>query len=355
MNCRALDVLDGCGEGLIDSCHDLGELRRGTISRHRLAAGDDVVRQVRRLWALQPRHLSSLLLDTFNEWSADNAGRLGAALAYYTLFSVAPILVVVQGIVGLVYGPAAAQGQIAPLLERFLGSEGAHAAQFMLARASSPAGGLIATVVGVLSLFLGASAVVNELRNSLNVVWRVTANSMQTTSVGAAIRDMFSARLYAFAIVFGAGVVSVVGVVAATLIAAVGAHFSSSLPLPEPVLQAASFIVAMALTTTMFTLVYKTVPDACVSWGDAVIGAMVTAFLFNVGAMLLSMFVGKTAASVYGAEGSVIALLLWVYYSAQVFLFGAELTRIFANRFGGQVIPRPHMWRNVLRRPMHPA
>jgi membrane protein len=315
----------------------------------------DVVRQVRRLWALQPRHLCSLLLDSFNEWSDDSAGRLGAALAYYTLFSIAPILVVVQGIVGLVYGPSAAQGQIAPWLQRFLGSEGARAAQVMLAQASSPTGGLVATVVGVVSLFLGASAVVNELRNSLNIVWRVSSNATQTTSVCAAVRDMFSARLYAFAIVFGAGVVSVLGVVAATLIAAVGAHFHSSLPLPELVMQAVSFIVAMALTTTMFTLVYKTVPDACVSWGDAVIGAMMTAFLFNVGAVLLSMFVGKTAASVYGAEGSVIALLLWVYYSAQVFLFGAELTRIFANRFGGRVIPRPHMWRNVLRRPMGPS
>jgi len=315
----------------------------------------DVVRQVRRLCALEPRHLGALLLDTFNEWSADSAGRLGAALAYYTLFSIAPILVVVQGIVGLVYGTSAAQGHIAPWLQRFLGSEGARAAQFMLAQASSPTKGLVAALVGVVSLFLGASAVVNELRNSLNIVWRVSSCATQTTSVFAAIRDMFSARLYAFGIVFGAGVVSVFGVVAATLIAAVGAHFHSSLPLPELILQAVSFLVAVALTTTMFTLVYKIVPDACVSWGDAVIGALATAFLFHLGGVLLSMFVGKTVASVYGAEGSLIALLLWVYYSAQVFLFGAELTRIFANRFGGHVIPRPHVWRHVLRRPMQPA
>src|SRR5262252_1054454 len=261
----------------------------------------DVARQVRRLSALQPRQMGSLLLDSFNEWSADNAGHLGAALAYYALFSITPIL-----------------------------------------------------VVGIISLFLGASAVVNDLRNSLNVIWKVSSSTSQTTSVVAAVRDMFSARLYAFVIVFGAGVVSVLAIVAAALIAAVGAHFRASLPLPELVLQTLSFIVAMALTTTMFTLVYKTVPDASVSWGDAVIGAMVTALLFNLGGVLLSMVVGKTAASVYGAAGSVIALLLWVYYSAQLFFFGAELTRIFANRFGGRVIPRPHVWRNVLRaRPTH--
>ena len=313
----------------------------------------DVARQVRRLSALQPRQMGSLLLDSFNEWSADNAGHLGAALAYYALFSITPILVVVMGIVGLVYGPSAAQGRIAPWLAQFLGSEGARAAQFMLAHASSPTDGIIATVVGTISLFLGASAVVNDLRNSLNVIWKVSSSTSQTTSVVAAVRDMFSARLYAFVIVFGAGVVSVLAIVAAALIAAVGAHFRASLPLPELVLQTLSFIVAMALTTTMFTLVYKTVPDASVSWGDAAIGAMVTALLFNLGGVLLSMFVGKTAASLYGAAGSVIALLLWVYYSAQLFFFGAVLTRIFANRFGGRVIPRPHVWRNVLKHPMH--
>ena len=312
----------------------------------------DVARQVRRLRALQPRQMGSLLLEAFNAWSADNAGHLGAALAYYALFSIAPILVVVMGIVGLVYGPSAAQGRIAPWLTQFLGSEGARAAQFMVAQASSPADGLIATVVGIIGLFLGASAVVNDLRNSLNVIWKVNSCT-QTTSVWAAIREMCSARLYAFVIVFGAGVVSVFVVVTAALIAAAGAHFHASLPLPELVLQALSFIVAMALTTTMFTLVYKTVPDASVSLGDAVIGAMVTALLFNLGGVLLSMFVGKMAASVYGAAGSVIALLLWVYYSAQLFFFGAELTRIFANRFGGRVIPRPHVWRNVLKHPMH--
>jgi membrane protein len=312
----------------------------------------DVARQVRRLRALEPRQMGSLLLDAFNAWSADNAGHLGAALAYYALFSIAPILVVVMGIVGLVYGPSAAQGRIAPWLMQFLGSEGARAAQFMVAQASSPADGIIATVVGIIGLFLGASAVVNDLRNSLNVIWKVNSCT-QTTSVWAAIRDMCSARLYAFVIVFGAGVVSVFVVVTAALIAAAGAHFHASLPLPELVLQALSFIVAMALTTTMFTLVYKTVPDASVSLGDAVIGAMVTALLFNLGGVLLSMFVGKMAASVYGAAGSVIALLLWVYYSAQLFFFGAELTRIFANRFGGRVIPRPHVWRNVLKHPMH--
>jgi membrane protein len=297
--------------------------------------------------------MGSLLLDAFNAWSADNAGHLGAALAYYALFSIAPILVVVMGIVGLVYGPSAAQGRIAPWLTQFLGSEGARAAQFMVAQASSPADGIIATVAGFFGLFLGASAVVNDLRNSLNVIWKVNACTTQTTSVLAAIRDMFSARLYAFVIVFGAGVVSVFVVLTAAVIAAAGAHFHASLPLPELALQSLSFIVAMALTTTMFTLVYKTVPDATVSWGDAVIGATVTALLFNLGGVLLSMLVGKMADSVYGAAGSLIALLLWVYYSAQLFFFGAELTRIFANRFGGRVIPRPHLWRNVLRRPMH--
>lgn len=302
----------------------------------------DVARQMRRFCALEPRHLGQLLLDTLNEWGADNGGRLGAALAYYTLFSIAPILVVVTGVVGLVYGPAAAQGLIAPWLEQFLGSEGARTAQFMLAHASSPTGGIVTTIAGIVSLFLGASAVVNELRNSLNTVWRLGVGTTQT-SMFTAIRDVFSARLYAFAIVFGAGVVSVLAVFATTLIAAAGAHFRAWLPLPEPALEAMSFVAALIQTTMVFALVYKTVPDGSVAWGDAVIGAMVTALLFNLGGMLLSMFIGKTAASVYGAAGSVMVMLIWVYYSAQVFLFGAGLTRLFANQYGGRVIPHRHV------------
>jgi len=302
-----------------------------------------VVRQFRAFCALRPRRIGTLLIDAFNEWSADNAARLGAALSYYTLFSIAPILVVTVGIVGLVYGPAAAQGQIAPWLERLLGAEGARAAQFMLAHASSPTGGILATVFGFLTLFLGASSVVNELRSSLNLVWKVGADPTQTMSIPAAIREMFTARLYAFAIILGAGGLIIFSMAASTIIAA-ASKYLGGLPVPEVALQLVNFLFTLAVSTVMFALVYKLVPDASLAWGDAAMGALVTALLFNVGGMGLSLYLGKTmgSGSVYGTAGSVIAMLLWVYYSAQVFLFGAELTRLFANQCGGHIVPHRH-------------
>jgi membrane protein len=300
-----------------------------------------VVRQVLAFCALRPRGIGTLLYDAFNEWSADNAARLGAALSYYTLFSIAPILVVTVAIVGMVYGPAAAQGQIAPWLERLLGLEGARAAQFLLAHAANPTGGVLATIIGVLSLFLGASSVVNELRSSLDIVWKVGPGPSQTMSIGQAITEMFTARLYAFAIVLGAGILIILSIAASAIIAAAGTSLGT-LPIPEAALQFINFLVGLAIATVMFTLVYKFVPDARLAWGDAAIGGGVTGLLFNVGGMVMSTFIGKTAGSgsVYGTAGGIIAMLLWVYYSAQVFLFGAELTRLFANQCGGRVLPR---------------
>jgi membrane protein len=303
-----------------------------------------VMRQLGAFCALRPRRIGTLLFDAFNEWSSDNAARLGAALSYYTLFSIAPILVVTVGIIGLVFGPSAAQGQISPWLERLLGPEGAKTAQLLLSHASSPTGGILATAIGLISLFLGASSVVNELRSSLNVVWKVGADPTQSMSLVSAIREMFTARLYAFAIVLGAGVLIVLSVAVSTVVAAAG-QYLSGLPVPEFALQLLNFLIALGISTVMFTLVYKTVPDARLAWGDAAIGALVTALLFNVGGMLLSLFLGKTAGSgsVYGTASGVIAMLLWVYYSAQVFLFGAELTRLFANQCGGKILPHRHL------------
>lgn len=308
-----------------------------------------VSRQIRAFCALRPSRLKALLFDAINDFAAHNAARLGAALSYYTLFSIAPILVVTVGIVGIVYGPTAAEGQLAPWLERMLGPEGARAAQFLLAHASSVNGGIVATVIGVISLVFGASSVVNELRNSLNIVWKVAdtgGGGAQTISVGAAIRDMFTARLYAFGIVLGAGALIILTIAASTLVAAAG-KYVQVMPVPEFALQLLNFLLGLALMTAMFAMVYKFLPDAYVAWGDAATGGLVTALLFNLGGMLLSQFIGKTAGSVYGTAGSVIAMLLWVYYSAQVFLFGAEVARIFATQYGGGIVAHRRTWPHV--------
>jgi membrane protein len=287
-------------------------------------------------------------LRAYNDWSADGASRLGAALAYYTLFSIAPILVVVTGIAGLFIGEAAARGEVAPWLERLLSPEGARTAELMLKQSASHAGGIITTLGGLMTLFFGTSALVNELRQSLNLVWRVPSGPAGNMSMLAALRGTLSARLYAFVLVIGAGLLVLLSLVVNTVVAAAGAHFQSWLPLPEPLLQTVNFIVSYALMATMVTLVYRMVPDADVAWGDACVGALVTAAFVTLGGTLLSTFVGKEGASVYGSAASVLALLVWVFYSAQVFFYGAEITRIFANEYGGRIVPHYHSVRRFL-------
>jgi membrane protein len=300
---------------------------------------------------MRPRQIASLLSRAYADWSSDGAARLGAALAYFTLFSVAPVLIVVTGVAGLFIGQAAAKGQVAPWLERLLSPQGAQAAELMLKQVATPAGGVVATIGGVLALFLGTSFLINELRHSLNVVWRVDDAPSQETGLIALVGAMVSDRFYAFLIVVGAGLLVLASLVVNTTVAAAATHFEGSLPMPATVLQVMNFIVSFGLTTTLFTLVYKTIPDAYVAWGDAWVGALVTAFLFNVGAMALSTFLGTAGgASVYGTAASVLALLMWVYYSAQVFFFGAEVTRIFANEYGARIVPHHRSLGGLWRR-----
>jgi membrane protein len=296
-----------------------------------------VWRQFGMLWRLHPRRLGTLLLAAYSDWSADNATRLGAALAYYTLFSITPVLIVVTGIVGFFIGQAVAQAQISPWLQRFLSPEGAQAAELMLKQHVTPTGGIITTIIGVLTLFLTTSAFVNELRQSVNLVWRVQTPT--ATTVLAVLRTTLTDRLYAFLVTVGAALLILLLFVVDTAIGIAGSQFHGSLPLPASVLQVIQFVISFFLLTAVFTLVYKSLPDAYVAWGDAGVGAIVTALLFDVGSLVLSLVVAQVAASPYGTAASVLALLAWVYYSAQVFFFGAELTRIFATTNGGGIVP----------------
>jgi membrane protein len=308
--------------------------------------------QLQALRAMRPRQIAQLFSRAYADWSSDGAARLGAALAYFTLFSVAPILIVVTGVAGLFIGQAAAKGQVAPWLERLLSPQGAQATELMLQHVATPAGGVVATIGGVLTLFLGTSFLINELRHSLNVVWRVQDAPSPEVGIIGSVRAMVSDRLYGFLIVIGAGLLVLASLVVNTTVAAAATHFEGSLPLPATMLQVMNFIVSLGLTTTLFALVYKTIPDAHVAWGDAWVGALVTAFLFNAGTMMLSMFLGTAGgASVYGTAASVLALLMWVYYSAQVFFFGAVVTRIFANEYGARIVPHHRSLGALRRRP----
>jgi membrane protein len=294
-----------------------------------------------------------VLAQAYADWSMDGATRLGAALAYYTLFSIAPVLIVITGIAGIFVGQATAQAELSPWLQRFLSPEGARAAELMLKQHVTATGGFITTAIGFVTLFLATSAFVNELRQSMNLVWRAQSPPSEGTGLLKAMRGMLSDRLYAFLIAVGAALLVLLSLAVNTAIAVAGSYFDDALPVPAAVLHVLNFAVSFVIMTAAFTLVYKALPDAYVSWGDAWIGAVATALLFDIGSLVLSMFVGQAAGSPYGTAASVLALLVWVYYSAQVFFFGAELTRIFATRHGGGIVPvHRSLSRESWRRPL---
>ena len=280
------------------------------------------------------RRVWSLIRETVARWNGINAPRLGAALSYYTLLSIAPLLVVVVGIAGIVFGRAAAQSQIVSQIRDLVGGEGATAIQAMLATSAKPAAGAIAAVLGLLMLFFGASGVFVELRSALNDLWGVRAPE-------TGVRGMIAARFSSFAIVVAIGFLLLVSLVVSAALAAAGTFMSRYLPLSEPMLHLLSIVVSLAVFTTVFALIYKVVPDAEVEWRDVWIGAAVTALLFSLGKFCIGLYLGKAAVgSAYGAAGSLVVLLVWVYYSAQIFFLGAEFTHIFAERHGSRAAKR---------------
>jgi membrane protein len=284
--------------------------------------------------------ISSLLSQTFAAWNNDNAPRLGAALAYYTALSIAPLLIVVIAVAGFFFGTKAAQGQIVWQIQDFVGQAAAEAVQQMLASTrQSTTGGIAATLVGLLTLFFGASSVIGELRDALNTIWCVAPP--QGNSGLSAIVTMLKQRFLSFAMVLGIGFLLLVSLVVNAMIAATGKYFHEWLPLNEPALEVLYFVLSMLVTWFLFALIYKVVPDVDIAWSDVVIGAAATSLLFSIGKFLIGMYLGRgTFSSTYGAAASLVIILVWVYYSAQVFFLGAEFTKIYANRYGSHLTAR---------------
>lgn len=299
-----------------------------------------VLLHVRFFLGLPPKKIGELLKETYRQWYADNAPRLGAALAYYTVFSLAPLLVVVIAVAGLAFGPEAAKGQVLWQIDDMIGPGAAEVVQIMLRAAWSPGQGILATLMSFIVLIIGASLVVSELRSSLNIVWDVPESGTEQ-SVIADIIDFVQQRLYAFFLVLGIGFLLLVSLIANAMLAVLGKYFQTWLPTPEFVLQVLNFIVGSIVTAFVFGLIYKVVPDVSVAWSDVVIGAAMTSLLFTVGKLLIALYLGKSGlGSAYGAAGSLMVLLAWVYYSAQVFFLGAEFTQVYANTYGSRFVAR---------------
>jgi len=276
-----------------------------------------------------------LMKQTASSWSEINAPRLGASLAFYTLLSIAPLLVVCVGIAGLIFGAKAAQEQIAYQIGNVVGWQNAETLQKLLANASKPAAGITATVVGFLTLLFGASGVFGELRDSMNAVWGVKGTS------GTGLMGMIKYRFVSFAMVLGIGFLLLVSLVLSAAIAAAGKFLQGRMPIPESVLHIVSMVVTFIAVTILFALLYKFVPDVHIEWRDVAIGAAVTSLLFSIGKFLIAIYLGKAGvASTYGAAGSLVVFIIWVYYSAQIVFMGAEFTHVFAERHGSRAEQR---------------
>jgi len=274
------------------------------------------------------------LKETASDWSDDKASRLAAALAYYSLLSLAPLMVIVIAVAGFFYGADAARGKIAGQLGAVVGGEAAQGVQSIAASAHSQTGGIVSTIVGVVTLFIGASGVFGELQSSLNTIWEVKPKP------GRGILGELKDRFLSFTMVLGVAFLLLVSLVLSTVLSALGTAFSGALPGGEGIWQVVMFLFSFSVVTGLFALIYKYIPDAEIRWRDVWLGAAVTALLFTVGKLLLGLYLGKAApGSSYGAAGSIIALVVWVYYAAQILFLGAEFTQVQARRSGQGIRP----------------
>jgi membrane protein len=266
-------------------------------------------------------------------WSDDYAPSMGAALSYYTLFSLAPLLIIVIAVAGMVFGQEAAQGEIVAQLRGIMGEEGAVAVEGMLKAAREPAKSVVATIVAVVILLLGATAIFGELQSALDRIWRVPAPKQES-----GILHLLRTRLLSFGLVLGLGFLLVVSLVVSAVLAAFGKWWGGWFQGWDVLLEILNVAVSFGIFTLLFAMIYKIMPRAMIPWRDVWTGAGVTALLFTVGKMLIGLYLGKSSlASGFGAAGSLVMLLAWVYYSAQIFLLGAEYTWVYANRHGSRV------------------
>ncbi len=276
----------------------------------------------------------TLVKETGEDWLEDKASRLAAALAFYTLLSLAPLLILAVSVAGLFFGEEAARGEIAGQLSAMLGPEAADSIQTVLANAKAPSSGVIGTIVGVALLIFGASGVFGELQDSLNVVWEVQPKP------GRGIKGFLRDRFFSFTLVLGVAFLLLVSLVVSAGLAAVGNVFSSRLPGGEALWHVINFVVSIGTITVLFALIFKVVPDVTIAWRDVWIGAIVTAALFTLGKFAIGLYLGRSSlASPFGAAGSVVVLVVWVYYSAQILFFGAEFTQVYARHHGSRIEP----------------
>ncbi|MGH9869071.1 MAG: YihY/virulence factor BrkB family protein [Candidatus Polarisedimenticolia bacterium] len=274
------------------------------------------------------RELYGLVKDTMDDWMEHNAHQLAAALAYYALFSIAPLVLIAISIVGLVLGPEAARAGVMDEIQGLIGEKGAQGVEEMLEGLSDVKSNAVAGVLGLVLVLFGATTVFTQLRSALNTIWEAQPGT------GGLVAGFVKDRLLSFALVVAIGFLLLVSLIMSTVLNAMGTFMTGFAPGSEGVWEGVNFIVSAAVVTVMFALIYKFIPEAVIHWRDVWIGALISALLFSVGKSLIGYYLGRSAvASAYGAAGAVVVLLIWVYYSSLLVLLGAEFTHVQATRW----------------------
>jgi membrane protein len=267
-----------------------------------------------------------LLKSVTDSWLADRAPTMGAAIAYYTVFSLAPILLLVIAVAGLAFGRQAAEGALLGELSSIVGEDSAAAVQAMLRNASGTTSGLLASAIGVVLLLIAATAVFGELQAALNVIWKAKPPT------GSGVWYLIRSRLLSLSLVLAIGFLLLVSLAISAALTALGHYFDRIMPGLEDLLRVAHLMLAFGITTVLFAMMFKILPDVDVEWRDVWLGAATTAFLFTIGKFLIGLYIGGSkVATTYGAAGALVIILLWVYYSAQILLYGAEFAKAYGD------------------------
>ncbi|MCK9376236.1 MAG: YihY/virulence factor BrkB family protein [Syntrophobacterales bacterium] len=289
----------------------------------------------RRPRLLKARPVWDFLAETYTAWRRHQAQTLGAALAFYITFSMAPLLIVITAVFGAILGQAAIQAEILRQAQELIGEQGAATVKLMFGAAYLRGSGLAATLIGISVLLIGSTSAFVMLRQALNFIWGAPLDD------AASLWHLVKDRLLCCAMIMLFGLLIVVSLLLSLGLTFLTGFFKNLLPLPPFSIQAADFMLSLFLLTLLFALTYKVLPDVDIAWTDVWIGAAITAVLFTLGKFLFGLYLARSAiSSAYGAASSLAILLMWVFYSAQIFFIGAEITQVYANRYGSRVKPR---------------
>jgi membrane protein len=281
--------------------------------------------------------VGKLLQKTFKEWQEDNASRIAAALAYYTVFSISPLLVIAIAIAGAFFGQDTAQAQITEKLTGLVGEDGVKPILLALNNISQPKVRGLASLISIAVLMLGASGIFAQLQDALNTVWKVKPQP------GQGILPFLRKRLASFLMVLAIGFLLILSLILSAVVATVSKYRTDFLPGSQILWENLDFIVSLGLMTFLFGLMFKYVPDVKIAWKDVFVGSVITALLFMFGKFLLGVYISKgSLGSAYGAAGSLIVFLAWVYYSAQILLLGAEFTQVYSRMYGSKIRPKKY-------------